>query len=160
MIRYTLAACDLGRVLLAATERGVCWLSFNDADAGALAALRAEFPTSDLHRDDAGLAPSVAALKNHLADNSQTLDLPLDVHATAFQQSVWDKLRQIPRGETRTYQQVAIAIGKPTAARAVARACATNPVSVVIPCHRVVGTDGELRGYRWGLWRKKSLLAA
>jgi AraC family transcriptional regulator of adaptative response/methylated-DNA-[protein]-cysteine methyltransferase len=99
-------------------------------------------------------------LLGHIAGTAPHLDLPLDVRATAFQRRVWEELRKIPRGETRTYREVAEAIGEPTAARAVARACATNPASVVIPCHRVVGSDGGLHGYRWGVRRKKKLLAA
>jgi AraC family transcriptional regulator of adaptative response/methylated-DNA-[protein]-cysteine methyltransferase len=158
MVRFATAACHLGRVLLAATDRGVCAVSLADKDAELRAFLETEFPAAELERDDAGLADWLAALLRHIAGDVPHLDLPLDVRATAFQRRVWEELRKIPRGETRTYQQVAEAIGEPTAARAVARACATNPASVVIPCHRVVGTDGGLRGYRWGLARKKKLL--
>jgi AraC family transcriptional regulator of adaptative response/methylated-DNA-[protein]-cysteine methyltransferase len=136
----------------------VCAVSLADKDAELRAFLETEFPAAELERDDAGLADWLAALLRHIAGDVPHLDLPLDVRATAFQRRVWEELRKIPRGETRTYQQVAEAIGEPTAARAVARACATNPASVVIPCHRVVGTDGGLRGYRWGLARKKKLL--
>jgi AraC family transcriptional regulator of adaptative response/methylated-DNA-[protein]-cysteine methyltransferase len=120
--------------------------------------LHGEFPAAMLTRDDTGLADWLGSLLRQMADGPHA-ELPLDVQATAFQRRVWEELRKIPRGETRTYQQVAEAIGQPTAARAVARACATNPASLVIPCHRVVGSDGALRGYRWGLHRKKRLLA-
>lgn len=157
-IRFASAACDLGRVLLAATDRGVCWLNFADADDEAEAALRAEFPAAEFVRDDPGLSAWLTELLRHLAGEQPHLDLPLDVRATAFQRRVWEALRAIPYGETRTYRQVAEAIGEPTAARAVARACATNPASVVVPCHRVVGSNGRLTGYRWGLARKRKLL--
>jgi AraC family transcriptional regulator of adaptative response/methylated-DNA-[protein]-cysteine methyltransferase len=157
-IRYATAKCDLGRVLLAATDRGVCGLSLGDTDAELEAFLQGEFPGAKLRRDDPGLGDWLAALVRHLAGESPHLELPLDVRATAFQRRVWEELRRIPYGQTRTYKQVAAAIGEPSAVRAVARACATNPVSVVIPCHRVVGSDGKLTGYRWGVARKKRLL--
>jgi AraC family transcriptional regulator of adaptative response/methylated-DNA-[protein]-cysteine methyltransferase len=158
VIRYATAKCDLGRVLLAATDRGICAVSLADSAAALADFLRTEFPAATLERDDAALSAWLAELLRHLAGSLPHLDLPLDVRATAFQRRVWEELQRIPYGETRTYQQVAEAIGEPTAARAVARACATNPASVVIPCHRVVGSDGALRGYRWGLTRKKKLL--
>ncbi|HUR53752.1 MAG TPA: methylated-DNA--[protein]-cysteine S-methyltransferase [Gemmataceae bacterium] len=157
-IRFATAACDYGRVLLAGTDRGVCWLSFADADSAGELPLRAEFPNATIERDDKALAAWMAEVVRHLAGDQPHLDLPLDVRATAFQRRVWEALRAIPYGETRTYQEVAEALGQPTAARAVARACATNPASVVVPCHRVVGTDGKLHGYRWGLHRKPRLL--
>ncbi|HJZ53877.1 MAG TPA: methylated-DNA--[protein]-cysteine S-methyltransferase [Gemmataceae bacterium] len=159
-VRFVTAACDLGRVLLAATDRGVCAVSLADTDAELASFLRAEFPAAKLERDAAGLATWLAELLRQLSGSRPHADLPLDVQATAFQRRVWEELRAIPLGETRTYQQVAEAIGAPTAARAVARACATNPVSVVIPCHRVVGSNGKLTGYRWGVSRKKKLLDA
>ncbi|QJW95560.1 bifunctional transcriptional activator/DNA repair enzyme AdaA [Frigoriglobus tundricola] len=157
-IRFATAACPLGRVILAATGKGVCWLSFGDTDAAMEAALRAEFPKATVTRGAGDLAPWVAELQRHLAGEQPHLDLPLDVRATAFQRRVWDALLAIPYGETRSYKQVAEAIGAPTAVRAVARACATNPVAVVVPCHRVIGTDGKLHGYAGGLHRKKKLL--
>ncbi len=158
-IRYATAKCDLGRVLLAATDRGVCAVSLADSDADLREFLQAEFPAATAKRDDAGLAEWLAELLHHLAGSAPHLELPLDVRATAFQRRVWEELKRIPYGETRTYQEVAKAIGEPTAARAVARACATNPASIVIPCHRVIGSDGGLRGYRWGLNRKRKLIA-
>jgi AraC family transcriptional regulator of adaptative response/methylated-DNA-[protein]-cysteine methyltransferase len=159
-IRFTTAKCPLGRVILAATEKGVCWLGFGDADGTMEAALRGEFPKAQVARDDGALAAWVAELQRHLAGSQPHIDLPLDVRATAFQRRVWDALRAIPYGQTRSYKQVAEAIGSPKAVRAVARACATNPVAVVVPCHRVIGTDGKLHGYAGGLHRKKKLLDA
>ncbi|MBN9121946.1 MAG: methylated-DNA--[protein]-cysteine S-methyltransferase [Planctomycetes bacterium] len=157
-IRFTTAKCPLGRVILAATGQGVCWLSFGDTDKQTEAALRAEFPRADVARGDAELKPWLDELQRHFAGEQPHLDLPLDVRATAFQRRVWDALLAIPYGETRSYKEVAEAIGAPKAVRAVARACATNPVAVVVPCHRVIGTDGKLHGYAGGLHRKKKLL--
>jgi len=155
-IRYTVADCPLGRMLLAATERGVCAIYFGDADDPLEAELAREFRAAGRTRDDEGLkawATRAVAAMGGGADG-----LPLDVKATAFQWKVWEQLRAIPRGQTRTYREVAEALGRPTAARAVARACATNPVSLIVPCHRVVRGDGGLGGYRWGLHRKRALL--
>lgn len=157
-IRYTLAACPLGRLLLAATERGVCAVSLGDADEPLEQVLFIEYAAAAIARDDAGLTPWVEQILAHLSGQQPHLDLPLDVQATAFQWRVWQELRAIPYGRTRTYGEVARALGQPTAARAVARACATNPVSLVVPCHRVVREDGGLGGYRWGLERKQTLL--
>ena len=157
-IRYATAACVLGRVLLAATDRGVCAISLADTDDELRAFLAAEFPAARCEQDNGGLSGWLAELIGHLAGKEPHLNLPLDVRATAFQRRVWEELRRIPYGQTRTYKQVAAAIGEPNAVRAVARACATNPASVVIPCHRVVGSDGKLTGYRWGVNRKKKLL--
>jgi AraC family transcriptional regulator of adaptative response/methylated-DNA-[protein]-cysteine methyltransferase len=157
-IHYTLADCPLGRLLLAGTERGVCAVYLGDADETLEAELKREYPAAEVGRDDATLRPWVAELLGHLNGEQPHLKLPLDVQATAFQWRVWQELRAIPYGSTRTYREVAEALGQPTAARAVARACATNPVSVLIPCHRVVRGDGELGGYRWGLGRKQALL--
>jgi AraC family transcriptional regulator of adaptative response/methylated-DNA-[protein]-cysteine methyltransferase len=158
-IRYSTARCALGRVILAATDKGICAISLGDTDADLTAFLETEFPGAVRQRDDKGLEDWLAELLHRLTGETPHAELPLDIRATAFQRRVWEELRRIPRGETRTYQQVAKAIGKPRAVRAVARACATNPVSIVIPCHRVIGSDGGLRGYRWGLDRKKKLLA-
>jgi AraC family transcriptional regulator, regulatory protein of adaptative response / methylated-DNA-[protein]-cysteine methyltransferase len=158
VIRYTAAACSLGRILLAATDRGICALALGDNDDDLSAFLAAEFAAAELHKDQIGLAAWLQQVLEHLCGDQPHLDLPLDVRATAFQRRVWEELRRIPYGETRTYKQVAEALGTPRAVRAVARACATNPASVVIPCHRVVGSDGSLTGYRWGVNRKKKLL--
>jgi AraC family transcriptional regulator of adaptative response/methylated-DNA-[protein]-cysteine methyltransferase len=157
-IRYTAADCPLGRLLLAATERGVCAVYLGDADVALEAELKREYPAARVARDDEGLRGWLGELLDHLGGEQPHLELPLDVRATAFQWRVWQELRAIPYGSTRTYREVAEALGRPTAARAVARACATNPVSVLIPCHRVVRGDGELGGYRWGLGRKQALL--
>jgi AraC family transcriptional regulator of adaptative response/methylated-DNA-[protein]-cysteine methyltransferase len=157
-IRYTIADCPLGRILLAGTERGICALYLGDDDAQLASELAGEFPAADLGRDDAGLNAWVSAIVHHLSGQQPHLDLPLDVRATAFQRRVWQELQAIPYGSTRSYSEIARALGDPNAARAVARACATNPVSVVIPCHRVVREDGSLGGYRWGLHRKQKLL--
>ena len=148
----------LGRLLVAATTRGVCAVRLGRSDAGLEAELAREHPSAELRRDGAPLAPWVNAVLRHLAGQATRLDVPLDVEATAFQQRVWQALRAIPYGETRSYGAVAEAIGHPGAARAVARACAANPVALVIPCHRVVRGDGDPGGYRWGVARKRLLL--
>jgi AraC family transcriptional regulator of adaptative response/methylated-DNA-[protein]-cysteine methyltransferase len=157
-IRYTLVDCPLGRLLLAGTERGVCAVYLGDRDSPLEKELAREFPAATRSRDDAGLSGWAGPVCRHLAGDLPQLDLPLDVRATAFQWLVWQHLRTIPFGTTQTYGEVAAALGQPSAARAVARACATNPVSVIVPCHRVVRNDGGLGGYRWGLDRKKQLL--
>jgi AraC family transcriptional regulator of adaptative response/methylated-DNA-[protein]-cysteine methyltransferase len=146
--------------MLAATEKGICAVTLGDSDAQLEAWLRAEFPAAAVERADGELAEWLQALLDQLAGELPHPDLPLDVRGTAFQRRVWEELRRIPAGETRTYAEIAGAIGRPAAVRAVARACATNNVSVLIPCHRVVGSDGSLRGYRWGVERKKKLLEA
>jgi AraC family transcriptional regulator of adaptative response/methylated-DNA-[protein]-cysteine methyltransferase len=157
-IHFTIAKCPLGHVILAATGKGICWLNFGDNDKKMETALREEFPKATVTRGDDSLAAWMSELQRHFAGEQPHIDLPLDVRATAFQRRVWDALCEIPYGETRSYKQVAEAIGSPTAVRAVARACATNPVAVVVPCHRVIGTDGKLHGYAGGLHRKKKLL--
>jgi AraC family transcriptional regulator of adaptative response/methylated-DNA-[protein]-cysteine methyltransferase len=157
-IEYTVVDCPLGRLLVAATERGVCAVSLGDSDAGLEAALKADYPAAEVRRNGGGLGDWVNALLRYLGGAQPHLDLPLDVQATGFQARVWEQLRAIPYGSVRTYGQIASALGRPTAARAVGRACATNPVSLVIPCHRAVGQDGSLVGYRWGVERKRLLL--
>ena len=158
-IGYTSALCPLGRVLLAGGPNGLRALFLGDSDAALDAELRNEFPTAELRRDEAGMNPWVIAIVDHLSGRQPLLDLPLDVCATAFQWRVWRELQTIPYGETRSYSAIARALGKPSAVRAVARACAANPVPLVVPCHRVVREDGSLGGYRWGLERKRVLLA-
>jgi AraC family transcriptional regulator of adaptative response/methylated-DNA-[protein]-cysteine methyltransferase len=155
-IRYTVVACPLGRLLLAATERGVCAVYFGDDDATLETELAREFHAAARSRDDEGLREWASRALTVLGGGED--DLPLDVKATAFQFRVWQELRKVPRGQTRTYHELAKALGQPTAARAVARACATNPVSLLVPCHRIVRGDGGLGGYRWGLHRKRALL--
>ena len=157
-IAYTIVDCPLGRMLLAATARGISALKLGDSSAVLEAALLAEYPRARVQRDDARFATWVTTLDRHFQGFERRLDLPLDLQATAFQRRVWKELQKIPYAETRTYTQVARAIGKPRAIRAVARACATNPVSVIVPCHRVIREDGSLAGYRWGLSRKAALL--
>jgi AraC family transcriptional regulator of adaptative response/methylated-DNA-[protein]-cysteine methyltransferase len=157
-IGFTSTSTPLGRLLVAATARGICFVCLGDDDAALGRALRGEFPAAEIERDDAVLGAWVAAIVAHLSGEQPRLDLPLDVRATAFQRRVWEALRAIPYGQTRTYGEIAQELGQPTAARAVARACATNPVALVVPCHRVVGEGGELRGYRWGVERKRALL--
>jgi AraC family transcriptional regulator, regulatory protein of adaptative response / methylated-DNA-[protein]-cysteine methyltransferase len=157
-IAYTVVPCTLGRLLVAATARGICRVSLGTNADGLEAGLRAEFPAAELRRDRGALATSVGAILRYLDGRADPLDLPLDVRATAFQRRVWEALRRIPSGSTRSYAEIARAIGKPTATRAVARACATNPAALVIPCHRVVRADGGLGGYRWGVARKRALL--
>lgn len=158
-IAYAVVTSPLGQLLVAATERGVCRIALGDDAAALDADLRREFPAADIRRDRVALSRAVSAVLRFLEGQEASLDLPLDVQATAFQRRVWKALRRIPAGATRTYAEVARAIGSPTAARAVARACATNPTALVIPCHRVVREDGDLGGYRWGVARKRRLLA-
>ena len=157
-ISYTIVDTRFGRVLAAWTKRGICALSLGGSDKPLEAFLRGEYPNAEIHRHDGGVTPWVRALLTHLDGRQPTVDLPVDVQATAFQRRVWQQLQAIPYGETRTYSQIARTMGRPTATRAVARACATNPVSIVIPCHRVIREDGGLGGYRWGLERKQALL--
>lgn len=158
VIRTAYADCPFGRLLIGATDKGVCFLGFAEPDEALLGDLRQRFPRATVVTDDAALAATVRSVLDFLAEPRRALDLPLDLRGTAFQQRVWQALRQIPPGETRTYGQVAAAIGDPRAVRAVARSCATNPVSLAVPCHRVVGKDGDLTGYRWGVPRKRALL--
>jgi AraC family transcriptional regulator, regulatory protein of adaptative response / methylated-DNA-[protein]-cysteine methyltransferase len=157
-IDFTIAASHLGKLMLAATSRGVCRVMIGDDERELERDLRQEYPHAEIRRNDRLLSSQVKALLNYLRGRSPHPDLPLDVRATAFQWRVWRQLKAIPYGETRTYQEVAKAIGKPTATRAVARACATNPVALIIPCHRVIRTDGSMGGYRWGIPRKETLL--
>jgi AraC family transcriptional regulator of adaptative response/methylated-DNA-[protein]-cysteine methyltransferase len=157
-IDYTIVASPLGRLLVARTERGVCSVRMGDTNAELESDLRQEFPAATIRRDDASLRDTVQKILQHLTNNEPHLDLPLDIRATAFQRQVWEQLRAIPYGETVSYGGVAKALGKPGAVRAVGRACAINPVALVIPCHRVVREDKTLGGYRWGLQRKQKLL--
>jgi len=157
-IRYACAASPLGRMLVAATDRGICSISFAATDEELVEGLKREFPFAVRKHDPAFMREWVQALRNQLAGHPPSQDLPLDIQATAFQRRVWTYLQSLPLGATKSYGEVAKAIGRPTAARAVARACATNPVAVAIPCHRVIREDGDLGGYRWGLDRKRTLL--
>jgi AraC family transcriptional regulator, regulatory protein of adaptative response / methylated-DNA-[protein]-cysteine methyltransferase len=157
-IRYACADSPLGRMLIAATDRGVCAIQFARSDGELIEGLKREFPFAVRKPDGGGLQAWVAALLEKMAGRELNAALPLDIRATAFQRRVWTYLQAIPFGATRSYSQVAKAIGQPSASRAVARACATNPVAVAIPCHRVVREDGSISGYRWGVERKKTLL--
>jgi AraC family transcriptional regulator of adaptative response/methylated-DNA-[protein]-cysteine methyltransferase len=157
-IRYAIADSPLGRMLIAATDRGVCAIQFARSDGELIEGLKREFPFAVRKPDEGGLQAWVAALLSKMAGRELNAALPLDIRATAFQRRVWTYLQSIPFGATQSYGQVAKAIGQPSASRAVARACATNPVAVAIPCHRVVREDGNISGYRWGVERKKTLL--
>lgn len=158
VINFSIVPCSLGLLLLAATTKGVCALTLGDSEDELEAALRKEFYAAQVQRDDKGLEAWTQTLIHYLEGQQPYPDLPLDIQATAFQARVWQVLRSIPYGETRTYTQVAEAIGQPQAARAAARACATNTIGVLIPCHRVLRGDGSLSGYRWGIERKRKLL--
>jgi len=160
-IAYAVARSPLGLLLVAATAKGVCFVALGERIGELEAALRAEFPAADsLQRDDAALAPAIAAVVDYLKGTLPHPALPLDVQASAFQRQVWQELLAIPAGETRSYGEVAASLNLPHAQRAVGRACATNPVALLIPCHRVTREDGSLSGYRWGTERKAKLLAA
>jgi AraC family transcriptional regulator of adaptative response/methylated-DNA-[protein]-cysteine methyltransferase len=158
-INYTITDSPLGKLLVAGTARGICAITLGDSEDELASALRKEYPKADVRPDDSGLAEAVERLLNYLGGDERALDLPLDLRATAFQLRVWEELRRIPFGDTRSYREVAEGLGQPKAVRAVARACATNPVALVTPCHRVVREDGSLSGYRWGTERKAKLLA-
>ena len=145
-------------MLIAATERGICSIQFARTESELMEGLKREFPFAMRRADDGGLRAWVSTLLHHLHGNELNSSLPLDIRATAFQRRVWIYLQSIPFGETRSYTEVAKAIGQPRACRAVARACAGNPVAIAIPCHRVVRENGSVGGYRWGLKRKEALL--
>jgi AraC family transcriptional regulator of adaptative response/methylated-DNA-[protein]-cysteine methyltransferase len=163
LIRYATAASPLGRMLVAATTSGICAITFGRDNAELVAELRQRFNQAQLVAAKANtgwLADAVAYVASQTTEHPLAATFPLDVRATAFQQRVWKALQQIPRGETRSYLEIARELGKPTAARAVGAAIGANPVAIVVPCHRVIGHDGSLTGYRWGLERKRKLLAA
>ena len=158
-IGYTVAESPIGKVLVGATERGVSAVYLGESEKALVKELRGEYPRAEISAGSEPFSAWVQAIVAHLEGKQPRLDLPLDVQATAFQRRVWQELQRIPYGATRSYREIARALGKPRAVRAVARACATNPVSVVVPCHRVIRADGSLAGYRWGIERKKNLLA-
>ena len=158
-IKYTIVDSPLGRLLVGATPRGVCAVAMGVSDAELERAIAREYPAASIAKDEGALARWTKEIVAHLSGRRPRLDLPLDVQATSFQWQVWEALRAIPYGETRTYAEVAAAIARPRAVRAVARACATNPVALAIPCHRVVPANGAGGGYRWGADRKKAILA-
>ena len=164
-IRYTTLACPLGRVLVAATERGLCAVNIGDDDDALLEQLRGEFPRARITRVDAGRDEWLSVVVARIAaqfgkdENATRSELPpLDITATAFQWRVWDALTRIPAGETRSYGEIARMIGAPKAARAIGRACGSNKLALIVPCHRVVREDGTIGGWRWGAARKQSLL--
>ncbi len=158
-IHYTLVDCALGRLLVAATDKGVCAVYPGDDDAALSTLLLQEYPAAEITRDETTqMEQWVSALLRHLTGQQPHLELPLDVQATAFQRLVWDALRAIPYGETRSYSEIAAMLGSKKKARAVALACASNPVALAVPCHRVVRESGTLGGYRWGIARKQYLL--
>jgi AraC family transcriptional regulator of adaptative response/methylated-DNA-[protein]-cysteine methyltransferase len=157
-ITYTIVASPFGKLLVGATERGVCAVALGDSDDALVLALRDDFPRAMLARGDNAHRDWVEEIVGHLGGGNVGLDVPLDVQGTAFQQQVWAILRKIPPGRTRSYAEIATSIGNPRATRAVARACASNRIAVVIPCHRVIRNDGALGGYRWGVERKRRLL--
>ena len=157
-IGYSIAKSTLGKVLVAATDRGVSAVYLGDAEAKLVQELKDEYPRAELVPADDSFE-LVKDIVQRLEGKPPRSEFPLDLQATAFQRRVWQELQRIPAGTTRTYSQVAKALGNPKAVRAVARACATNPVSIVVPCHRVIREDGNLAGYRWALSRKEQLLA-
>lgn len=157
-IAFTTFGSPLGAVLVAATERGICSVSLGANAAQLEGALRAEFSAAAVRRDDDGLRGYARRIARYLAGGKSDFDLPLDIRATAFQRRVWKILQSIPYGTTRSYSEIARRSGKPSAVRAVARAIATNPVALLIPCHRAIRKNGDLAGYRWGVARKAALL--
>ncbi|HLG65518.1 MAG TPA: bifunctional DNA-binding transcriptional regulator/O6-methylguanine-DNA methyltransferase Ada [Ktedonosporobacter sp.] len=157
-IHYSITNSALGRLLVAATEKGICSVCLGDADAILEAALVSEYPAATIERDDGEMSEWVEMLVRYLDGQQPDLNLPLDVQATAFEWRVWTALQAIPYGETRSYSEIAQAIGNPKGVRAVANACASNPVALIVPCHRVVRNNGDIGGYRWGMERKQSLL--
>ncbi|HSK72501.1 MAG TPA: bifunctional DNA-binding transcriptional regulator/O6-methylguanine-DNA methyltransferase Ada [Pyrinomonadaceae bacterium] len=157
-IDFTIAECELGKLLVARTQKGICSVTFGDDENVLAENLKKEFPNAEIRRDEANLKDFVEAILGNLKGTNKTLDLPLDLQATAFQMRVWETLRKIPYGKTASYREIAETLGNKNAVRAVARACASNPVALVVPCHRIVRSSGELSGYRWGVERKKKLL--
>jgi AraC family transcriptional regulator of adaptative response/methylated-DNA-[protein]-cysteine methyltransferase len=157
-IGWWMGLSDLGWMLLGASESGICWLTFGNEPGAMLEELRAAFPKARLRNDEARLYSWFEAVRDFILLPREALDLPLDIQGTAFQSRVWRALRDIPLGETRSYREVAEHLGQPAAPRAVASACSQNHLALLIPCHRVVGADGALSGYRWGVDRKRTLL--
>ena len=158
-IAYSVAESPIGLVLVAATARGICRISLGDEEEKLIASLYGEFTKARISRDTGALRQAVKQVLEYLSGERTRFDLPADVRATAFQLRVWKELQKIPYGETRSYGQIAAKIHRPRATRAVARACASNPVALLVPCHRVVRKNGEMGGYRWGVERKQQLLA-
>ena len=159
VIRYASGPCSLGTILVAATEKGLCAISFGEDEKSLVETLSARFPNARLTPADPDFAGTLSAVIEMVETPARGLDLPLDIQGTAFQCRVWAALKAIPAGETASYAEIARRIGEPGAARAVAAACAANTLAIAIPCHRVIGSDGALSGYRWGVARKRALLA-
>jgi len=157
-VRFGIFATVLGQMIVAGSAQGVCHVAFGDDNALLEQQVRELFAGASVQRDDTSVASWARSISAQLEGKATAVDVPLDVHGTPFQQRVWTELRRIPFGELRSYQELAVSIGQPTAARAVAGACASNRVAVVIPCHRVIRGTGELGGYRWGVERKQKLL--
>tara|TARA_R110000751_G_scaffold146094_5_gene249721 strand:+ start:14883 stop:15959 length:1077 start_codon:yes stop_codon:yes gene_type:complete len=157
-IKFAIGECTLGSILVAATERGVCAINFADDPDDLLKLLQDQFPHAELIGGDPAFETLAATVIGHIEAPKGTLDLPLDIQGTAFQQRVWEALLKVPTGQTASYTDIACAIGQPKAVRAVAQACGANRIAVAIPCHRVIRTDGSLSGYRWGIERKQALL--
>jgi AraC family transcriptional regulator of adaptative response/methylated-DNA-[protein]-cysteine methyltransferase len=158
VIHYALGRSSLGIVLVALTEKGVCAITLGDSDVDLVADLGRRFGQADIRGPEAGLRDALKKVIGLIEEPAAGLDLPLDIRGTAFQAKVWAALRQIPAGTTASYREVARQIGQPTAARAVAKACADNALAIAVPCHRVVRTDGGLSGYRWGVEKKREIL--
>jgi len=157
-IEFAIVRSSLGDLLVAASEKGVCHVRFAEPGVDLAGELARELPFAALRENPARLRPWTDALLRYVEGRSALVEIPLDVSGSRFERRVWAALREIPRGETRTYSEVADSLGEPKSARAVGRACASNPVAVATPCHRVVARNGELGGYRWGLERKRALL--
>lgn len=157
-IGYSIADSALGRLLVAGTRHGLCFAALGDSDRAIISELRADYPKASIRRDDTLAGKWARAIAKNLGRGSTILKLPLDIRGTPFQRSVWDQLRAIPRGETRSYTEIARRLGRPRAVRAVGTANGANPVAIVIPCHRALRASGHLGGYRWGLERKRRLL--
>jgi len=156
-IAYEISDSPFGQLLVACTEKGICHLSLG-ADDHLIAELKKDYPQAQICQGDGRIRGWVDDVLKHLEGQLPHLNLPLDIRATAFQTQVWHALQKIPLGKTRSYKEIAMSLGKPKSARAVGRACASNPVSLIIPCHRAVGSAGSLTGYRWGIERKSALL--
>ena len=157
-IRYGFGSSRYGKIVVGITEKGVCCILFGATQKEMLEDLQTRFSKANLIRDSEHLEPTVASIVKKIDSPESPVNLSLDIQGTAFQEKVWAALRKIPAGETATYSDVASSIGKPKASRAVASACAANPLAVIVPCHRVVRAGGELSGYRWGVDRKRRLL--
>lgn len=157
-IRYTIVTTELGKLLIASTPRGVCSVQFGASAEAMVADLRREFHAATIEQDRGGLEDIAAKLTEFVRGSRVSINVPLDIQGTAFQQLVWNALKKIPYGETRSYTEIAKTLGKPKAIRAVASACARNHAALIVPCHRVVQKSGKLAGYRWGVRRKAALL--